>query len=281
MRKTLLAAMITMLLVLPTQAVEFLGVELCTDRMSTAVALPHGSPMTLESAEVGDQGALLLVLRSEDSQILDQIDDLMTDYTGVSGVGDEKSLQWSGRKITAFAQVLKKKLAVLAVSTSDDCREDVQVVPAAVAGASTVPSPEVESIAITEAGAVVEPAASAVLVPVGAVLPEAAADQAQVKVHEDSERLDFTIEGELRHEAFADDWVDVMGVVVNNTADAFKLATFDLSLWDETGSLICVDTISVSVLKSGQHRAFRDSIRCPGYSADAVARTELHFAGGH
>ncbi|MCK5378042.1 MAG: hypothetical protein KAJ78_01510 [Acidobacteria bacterium] len=281
MRTVFLAVMILMTLVLPTQAVEFLGVELCTDRMSTTVVLPHGSPMTLESAEVGDQGALLLVLRSEDRQILDQIDDLMTDYTGVSGVGDEKSLQWSGRQITAFAQVLKKKLAVLAVSTSDDCREDAEVVPAAAEVASTVPSPEVKPTGIAEAGAGVEPAASAVLVPVGAVLAEPAADQAEAEVHEDTERLDFTLEGELRHEAFSDDWVDVMGVVVNNTADAYKIATFDLSLWDQTGRLICVDTISVSVLKSGQHRAFRDSIQCSGYTADAVARTELQFAGGH
>ena len=152
MRKTILAVMISMTVVLPSQAVEFLGVELCTDRVSTAVALPHGSPLTLDSVEVGDQGALLLVLRSEDQQILNQIDD---------------------------------------------------------------------------------------------------------------------------------DWVDVMGVVVNNTVEGYNLATFDLSLWDAAGHLICVDTISVSVLKGGQHRAFRDSIQCPGYSASSIARTELHFAGGH
>ncbi len=267
MRTIFLAVMILMTLVLPTQAVEFLGVELCTDRMSTAVALPHGSPLTLESAEVGDQGALLLVLRSEDRQILEQIDDLMTDFTGSRGVGDEKSLQWSGRRITAFAQVLKKKLAVLAVSTSDDCRDDEEVVPPVETQVAPVaPSPEAA------------PVASVALIPAGSVAPEPSANQSEPTVDQEG---DFTLEGALRHQAFSDDWVDVMGVVVNNTADAYVLATFDLSLYDETGRLICVDTISVSVLKRGQHRAFRDSIRCSGYSADAVARTELQFAGGH
>jgi len=152
MKKIILVAMITMTVVMPSQAVEFLGVELCKDSMSTSVVLPDGSPLNLQSVEVGDQGALVLLLGSDETTILNQIDD---------------------------------------------------------------------------------------------------------------------------------DWVDVMGVVVNNTVEGYNLATFDLSLWDAAGHLICVDTISVSVLKSGQHRAFRDSILCPGYSADTVARTELHFAGGH
>ena len=271
MRKIILAAMIMMIAVLPSQAVEFLGVELCADRMSTAVALPDGSPLTLDSVEVGDQGALLLVLRSEDKKILDQIDDLMTGFTGSRGVGNEKNLQWSGRKITAFAQVLKSKLAVLAVSTSDDCLGYSEEAPASAVVASAVPSSEVETPGVSGAGSVAEPGASVALIPVAATVPQPLG----------ADIPDFSIEGALRHEAFADDWVDVMGVIVNNTADGFKLATFDLSLWDDTGRLICVDTISVTILKSGQQRAFRDSIQCPGYSADTVARTELHFAGGH
>lgn len=100
-------------------------------------------------------------------------------------------------------------------------------------------------------------------------------------VHEQSGGSGFMLEGALQHASFDDDWVDVMGVVVNNTVEGYNLATFDLSLWDAAGQLICVDTISVSVLKGGQHRAFRDSIQCPGYSAETVARTELQFAGGH
>ncbi len=267
MRTIFLAAMISMTVVLPSQAAEFLGVELCTHSMSTSVVLPQGSPLSLESVEVGDQGALVLLLGSDDSVILDQIDDLMTGFTGSRGVGNEKSLQWSGRQITAFAQVLKPKLAALAVSTSDDCRDDEEVVPPAETQAiPVVPSPEAA------------PVASVALIPADSVVPEPSAAQSEPTVDQEG---DFTLEGALRHEAFSDEWVDVMGVVVNNTADAYKLATFDLSLYDDAGRLICVDTISVSVLKSGQHRAFRDSIRCSGYSADAVARTEFQFAGGH
>ena len=262
MKKIMLAAMIMMTAVLPSQAAEFLGVNLCKDSMSTSVVLPEGSPLSLLSVEVGDQGALVILLESNETMILDQIDDLMTGFTGSHGVGDEKSLQWSGRKITAFAQILKPKLAALAVSTSDDCRN---VPPAEAQVAPVIPASEVV------------PVASVALVPVVSVGVEPSADQSESTVNQEG---DFMLEGALTHEAFSDDWVDVMGVVVNNTAEAYSLATFDLSLYDDAGRLICVDTISVSVLKGGQHRAFRDSIQCPGYSAGAVARTEVQFAGG-
>ncbi|RLE29085.1 MAG: hypothetical protein DRJ61_15250 [Acidobacteria bacterium] len=267
MRAIFLSAIITMTAVLPSQAVEFLGVELCTNSMSTSVVLPEGSPLILESVEVGDQGALVLLLGSDDTTILDQIDDLMTGFTGNRGVGNEKSLQWSGRQITAFAQVLKPKLAALAVTTSDECRDDKEVVMPAEAQVAPV-VPALEAV----------PVAAVALVPMVSVLTAPSADQPEPTVDQEG---DFTLEGALKHEAFSDDWVDVMGVVVNNTGEAYNLATFDLSLWDLAGRLICVDTISVSVLKGGQHRAFRDSIQCPGYSADAVVRSELQFAGGH
>ncbi len=267
MRRIILAVTIMLIAALPSQAVEFLGTELCKDSMSTSVVLPEGSPLSLQSVEVGDQGALVLLLGSDDTTILDQIDDLMTGFTGNRGVGNEKSLQWSGRQITAFAQVLKPKLAALAVSTSDECRNDEEVVsPAEAQVVPVVPAMEVA------------PVASVALVPVVSVPTVPSADQPEPTVDQGG---DFTLEGALKHEAFSDDWVDVMGVVVNNTGEAYNLATFDLSLWDAEGRLICVDTISVSVLKGGQHRAFRDSIQCPGYSADAVARAELHFAGGN
>ncbi len=281
MTKTLLAAMITMIAVLPSQAVEFLGVDLCKHSVSTAVVLPQGSPMSIESVEVGDHGALVLLLRSEDTAILDQVDDLMAGVTGSRGVGNEKSLQWSGRQITAVAQVLKPKVAALAVSTSDDCRGDAEGAPASAEAASAVPSSEVEPTGVVGTGAKVEPAAPVALIPVGEVKHQSSSDEVEWEVPSGADIPDFSLEGALRHVAFADDWVDVMGVVVNNTADAFKLATFDLSLWDDAGRLICVDTISVTILKSGQHRAFRDSIRCPGYSTEAVARTEMQFAGGN
>ncbi len=71
-----------------------------------------------------------------------------------------------------------------------------------------------------------------------------------------------------------------MGVVANHTDTGYKLATFDLSFFAADGSLVCVDTISVSVLKPGQERAFRDSIRCVGYEAAEIAEVRLQFAGG-
>lgn len=271
MRKIILAVMIVMTIVLPISAVEFLGVELCKGSMSTALVLPQGSPLSLESVEVGDQGALVILLESGDTAILDQIDDLMAEITGNRGVGDHKSLQWSGRKITAFAQVLKPKMAALAVSTSDDCVD----VPASTQAAPVAPSPEDPPAATTATTAMTATA------PVVAPQSRPSADQVEPVVESPPAGPDFSLEGSLRHQAFADDWVDVMGVVVNNTDDAYALATFDLSLYDHAGHLICVDTISVSVLKRGQHRAFRDSIQCPGYGGDAVARTELQFAGGH
>ena len=73
----------------------------------------------------------------------------------------------------------------------------------------------------------------------------------------------------------------VMGVVANLSEISYRLASFDLSFLDADGKLICVDTISVSVLKAGQERAFRDSIRCPGYAAGTVASHQLQFAGGY
>jgi len=71
-----------------------------------------------------------------------------------------------------------------------------------------------------------------------------------------------------------------MGIVVNNSGSSFAVANFDLSLYDEAGELICVDVISVSELRDGQERAFRDSIRCADYASDAVAGWKLQYAGG-
>ncbi len=283
MRIILMATVMALVVVLPLHAAEFLGVTLCTDSMSTSIVLPQDSPLILESVEVGDQGALVILLRSKDVEILNQIDDLMTGFTGSTGVGNEKALQWSGRKITAFAQVLKPRLAALAVSTSDDCQDEPVEAPA-----PAEPEPDqatpigiVEGPDVVGIGGAVEPAAAVVPVSVIGVAPESMPDSIKAQDLSDAGIPDFSLEGALRHERFGEDWVDVMGVIVNNTDDAFKLATFDLSLWDDDGRLICVDTISVTILKSGQHRAFRDSIRCPGYASESVARTELQFAGGH
>jgi len=71
-----------------------------------------------------------------------------------------------------------------------------------------------------------------------------------------------------------------MGVVANRTSTSYRVATFDLGLFAADGSLICVDIVSVNILKAAQERAFRDAIRCPGYAADAVAEIRLQFSGG-
>ena len=91
---------------------------------------------------------------------------------------------------------------------------------------------------------------------------------------------EFELKGRLKHAAGEDGWVDVMGVVVNHSGAAYKMVNFDLSLYDATGELICVDAISVSELRDGQERAFRDSIRCADYAPDAVASWKLQYAGG-
>ena len=91
---------------------------------------------------------------------------------------------------------------------------------------------------------------------------------------------EFELKGRLKHAAAEDGQVDVMGVLVNNSGSSYSLANFDLSLYDATGELICVDAISVSELRDGQERAFRDSIRCADYAPDAVVGWKLQYAGG-
>ena len=92
---------------------------------------------------------------------------------------------------------------------------------------------------------------------------------------------DFELEGRLKHAAAEDGWVDVMGVVTNNSGASYTVASFDLSLYGGEGELICVDTISVNQLREGQERAFRGAIRCADYATDEVASWKLQFAGGH
>ncbi len=89
------------------------------------------------------------------------------------------------------------------------------------------------------------------------------------------------LEGSLKYSPAGDGWVDVMGVVANPTGDSYRLATFDVAFFDASDALICVDTISVSQLQVGRKRAFRDSIQCPDFAVDSVARTTFEFAGGY
>jgi len=122
MRQMIIATMLTLIASTPCGAVEFLGVELCKGSVDTSVVLPVGSPLSLDSAEIGRHGGLLMLLTISEGDILDHIDDLMETYTGNRGTGSEEKLQWAGNEITAFAQIIKKGYAALAVSTTDDCR---------------------------------------------------------------------------------------------------------------------------------------------------------------
>ena len=256
----------------PASAVDFLGVELCADRVDTGVVLPAGSPLSLESAEVGRHGGLVLLLSSRDKkEALGQVDDLMAGYAGSRGTGDERKLEWSSDEITAFAQVIQKGYVALAVTATEGCHREAES-PAAVAAAeATVPQTETvpESTPPTEA---VSAAAATAAVTTIEETPQP--DPAEAK-------SDFELKGRLKHTAAEDDWVDVMGVVVNNSGASYSVASFDLSLYDGHGELVCVDTISVNHLRQGQERAFRGAIRCADYVTEEVASWMLQFAGGH
>lgn len=286
----------------PSVAIEFLGVELCEGSVDTSVVLPVGSPLSLESSEIGRYGGLLLLFKAENGDIMDHIDNLMAFYTDTRGTGDAKKLQWTGNQITAYAQLIKKGYAALAVSTTDDCRaaetaataeagekitspetqpatdevvEEAAVESAAVAvAAATVAAAEVDAAEEVDAAVATE----AVIVAAVATEEEAAVP---ASTKEPQTPADFELKGKLKHAAADEAWVDVMGVIVNNSGDTYSVASFDLSLYDGSGDLICVDTISVNQLRDGQERAFRSAIRCADYDAAAVANWKLQFAGSH
>jgi len=267
MRQIIVAAILTLVAAAPASAVDFLGVELCAEPVSTRVILPAESPLSLESAEVGRHGGLVLLLHSKKATVLGEVDDLMASITGGRGTGDEQRLEWSGKEITAFAQVIKKGYVALAVTAAEDCTVEPETVAAAAPVKSeAAPPPE---------PALVEDAAPAVAAATVAVEVDPAPEEPA------AEGADFELEGRLKHAAAEDGWVDVMGVVVNSSGAPYTVASFDLSLYDGEGELICVDTISVNQLREGQERAFRGAIRCADYVADEVASWKLQFAGGH
>jgi hypothetical protein len=280
----------------PAAAVEFLGVNLCVGSVDTSVVLPVGSPLSLESSEIGRYGGLLLLFKAENGDIMDHIDNLMSFYTDTRGTGDAKKLQWAGNQITAYAQLIKNGYAALAVSTTDACLDDTAIpeeLETAIAAQNT-PEKAIESPAVTQDAAAVAAAidadtvaeagndtstetaaASEVAKPVVAAPPTA---DAEVKPEP---APNFELKGKLKHAAAEGGWVDVMGVVVNNSGAAYTVASFDLSLYDGSGDLICVDTVSVNQLREGQERAFRSAIRCADYDADAVTDWKIQFAGAH
>jgi len=275
MRQIIIAAMLTLVASAPCGAVEFLGVELCKGSVDTSVVLPVGSLLSLESAEIGRYGDLLMLLTAPNGEVLGLIDDLMTTYTGNRGTGSEEKLQWAGNEITAYAQIIKKDYAALAVSTTDDCRA-AEPVPIAETAAEEPPVPDAAAPmadeTTTPAGVAVATGAAGEAATASAPPPPAAPEPTKID--------EFELKGRLKHEAAEDGQVDIMGIVVNNSGSSYSVANFDLSFYDATGELICVDAISVSELKDGQERAFRDSIRCADYAPDVVAAWKLQYAGG-
>jgi hypothetical protein len=275
MRHIIIAAMFTVVASAPCWAVEFLGVELCKGSVDTSVVLPVGSLLSLESAEIGRYGDLLMLLTAPNGDVLDLIDDLMATYTGNRGTGSEEKLQWSGNGITAYAQIIKKDYAALAVSTTDDCRAAESVPDAETA----VEEPPVPVAAAPIADETETPAGVAVTT--GAVVEAAAAPAPAPPAAPEPTVIDeFELKGRLKHAAGEDGQVEVMGILVNNSGSSYSLANFDLSLYDADGELICVDAISVSELRDGQERAFRDSIRCADYAPNEVVGWKLQYAGG-
>ena len=275
MQRIMITTCLGLLLALPAQGVEFLGVELCKGSVDTSVVLPVGSPLSLESAEIGRHGGLLMLLTAPNGEVLEFIDNLMATYTGNRGTGSEEKLQWSGNEITAYAQIIKKGYAALAVSTTDDCRA-AEPVPIAETTTEKAPAPDATTPTMDEAQ-IAAGAAVATGTATGAAVAPAPAPPAN---HEPTSFNEFEFKGRLKHAVGEDGWVDVMGVIVNHSGAAYKIVNFDLSLYDAAGELICVDAISVSELRDGQERAFRDSIRCADYTPDAVAGWKLQFAGG-
>ncbi len=272
-----------LLLIAPTaSAIDFLGVELCKGSTDTDVKIPIGSSLMLEDVEIGEHGGLVILVKARSGNAMKHVDDLMTGLTGERGEGDENTLQWSGGRLTGVAQKMIKKYVALAVTSTDDCSgtepapaplptaaadSTAPAAPAAPTG-SAVGTPPPEPDPIPAAAAAVVAAAKSNSSPRPAPVPATIVE------------TDFELVGEMTHSAADETWVDVMGTIVNHTDTSYKTATFDLSMYSDDGLLICVDTISVSIFKPGQRRAFRDSIRCVGYEAAEIAEVRLQFAGG-
>jgi hypothetical protein len=273
MRSIICALSLFFVTAVPGTAIEFLGVELCTEGVDTGVILPATSPLSLESAEVGRHGGLVLLLSSkEKKEVLRQVDDLMIGYVGSDGIGDERKLEWSNTEITAFAQVIQKGYVALAVTATEGCTPEGEAsVSAAADAAAGAPQPEAAREVPPPTEAVAASAATAAVT----------AGDGATRTEPAEMKANFELKGRLKHTAAEGDWVDVMGVVVNNSGVSHKVASFDLSLYDGDGELICVDTISVNQLRAGQERAFRGSIRCADYDPAAVVGWKLQFAGGH
>jgi len=271
------------LITLPASAIDFLGVELCRGSTDTGVKLPIGSSLILEDVEIGEHGGLVILVKARSGKVMNHVDDLMTGLTGQRGEGDEDTLQWADGRLTGVAQKMIKKYVALAVTSTDDCPgtepapAPVPTAAAAESTAATAPVPPTESTVSTPPpDPVPMPAAAAAVV----AAAKSNSSPPPASVPATIVETDFELVGAMTHSAADEIWVDVMGTIVNHTDTSYKTATFDLSMYSDDGLLICVDTISVSIFKPGQERAFRDSIRCVGYEAAEIAEVRLQFAGG-
>ncbi len=98
MRHIALCLCCTLIAAVPAAAVEFLGVDLCVGSVDTSVVLPVGSPFSLESAEIGRYGGLLLLFKADNGDVMDHIDNLMAFYTDTRGTGDCQETAVDGQR---------------------------------------------------------------------------------------------------------------------------------------------------------------------------------------
>jgi len=276
-----LGTLIVLILATPAIAVDVLGATLCADSVNTSVSLPDDSPLTVLSVEVGKHGALVMLIEGKPSRVLDDVDDLMTELTGNLGTGTSQQLQWSGNSLTGLGKIISKGNVALVVSSSDECAPEPETEGAVVPLAAEPAAPPEPDLAVPEAGEVDEATAVAAAAVATTGVAAVALPTEVPETPSSDETVALGLEGILKHSPAGDGWVDVMGVVVNPTADSYRLATFDVAFFNASDELICVDTISVGQLQVGRTRAFRDSMRCPDYTTESVARVSFEFAGGY
>jgi len=257
-------------------AVDFYGATICRDHATTSVQIPDDSGLRLASVEVGDEGGLLMLLYAEEGEVLEQLDLLISRVTGSAGTQEGDSMQWSGGKLVAFASRIKKGTVAVAISSNDSCPEE----PALIAPESGLPRGlDTDSGEAMGAAAGIDQQSEArhdLIKALPVPSDEHAGEIGAVEVE-----TDFRLEGELKYSQTIPPWVDVMGLVRNNSGTAYRLAAFDLSLYDLKGDLLCAGTVSIGVLKAGQAHAFRDSIKCPDVDPGEISGYRFQFSGGY
>ncbi len=240
----------------PAFGVDFFGATLCRNYVTTSISLPEDSGLQLSSVETGEDNGLLMLLFATRGDAMENLDVLMTRITGHPGRREGDSMQWSGREILAYASLVKKGILAMAISSSDPCevRPVIKTAPSEAPAASAAPPSTI---------------------PVPATLPPVEHESVPL-----DEEKDFLLEGKLQWAAGPPPWIDVMGLIHSNAERNYRLAAFDLSFYDAEGKLLCVDTISIGMLKAGRTRAFRDSVNCPGIDPAKITKYRIQFSGG-